>query len=256
MKRIVHKHPLAIRWFHWINFPVLFVMIWSGLLIYWAYDPYKIQIGDYTLISFFPDGFYKALNVPRRLAEGMAWHWVFMWLFILNGILYVGYTFISGEWRHLVPSRNSFREAIQVTLYDFGLRKTQPPFIKYNGAQKIAYFSIMLMGIGSVLTGFAIYKPTQLSWITTVLGGYKAARLEHFILTLGYVFFFFIHVWQVIRAGWQNFQSMVTGFEVLNPNNRNVGPPDRPVNNQPVEPVEPIDAPVQTVNPTIRPTLS
>ena len=23
------KHPLAIRWMHWINFPVLFTMIWS-----------------------------------------------------------------------------------------------------------------------------------------------------------------------------------------------------------------------------------
>ena len=36
MKRIVLKHPLAIRWFHWINFPLLFLMIWSGLMIYWA----------------------------------------------------------------------------------------------------------------------------------------------------------------------------------------------------------------------------
>ena len=25
------KHPIAIRWMHWINFPVLFTMIWSGL---------------------------------------------------------------------------------------------------------------------------------------------------------------------------------------------------------------------------------
>ncbi|GAB4021029.1 cytochrome b/b6 domain-containing protein [Spirosoma koreense] len=236
MKRIIHKHPLAIRWFHWINFPVLFVMIWSGLLIYWAYDPYKIQIGNYVLVSFFPDGFYKFLHVQRRLAEGMAWHWVFMWLFILNGILYVGYTLLSGEWRHLVPDRHSFREAIQVTLYDIGLRKTQPAFIKYNGAQKIAYFSIMIMGVGSVLTGFAIYKPTQLSWLTSLLGGYEAARLEHFLLTLGYVFFFFIHIFQVIRAGWHNFQSMVTGFEVITPRD-----PDHPLNADPTSerPLEP-----------------
>lgn len=250
MKRIVHKHPLAIRWFHWINFPVLFVMIWSGLLIYWAYDPYKIQIGDYTLLSFFPDGFYKFLHVPRRLAEGMAWHWVFMWLFMLNGLLYVGYTFISGEWRHLVPNRNSFREAVQVTLFDLGLRKTQPPFIKYNGAQKIAYFSIMLMGVGSVLTGFAIYKPTQFSWLTSLLGGYKAARLEHFVLTVGYVLFFAIHIGQVIRAGWQNFQSMVTGFDVIKPNAPEQPIIPAPVNDQPIEP-QPVEP-----SPTPAPALS
>ncbi len=23
------KHPRAVRWMHWINFPLLFVMIWS-----------------------------------------------------------------------------------------------------------------------------------------------------------------------------------------------------------------------------------
>ncbi len=244
MKRIVHKHPLAIRWFHWINFPVLFVMIWSGLLIYWAYDPYKITIGTYTLVSFFPDGFYKFLGVQRRLAEGMAWHWVFMWLFMLNGLAYVIYTFVSGEWRHLVPNRHSFREAIQVTLYDLGLRKTQPPFVKYNGAQKIAYFAIMLMGVGSVLTGYAIYKPTQFSWLTSLLGGYEAARLEHFVLTVGYVLFFFVHVGQVIRAGWHNFQSMVTGFEVIkrnDPERPSVAP--EPVSEPPTEPVVPTPVP-------------
>ncbi|GAB3705939.1 cytochrome b/b6 domain-containing protein [Spirosoma flavus] len=256
MKRIVHKHPLAIRWFHWINFPVLFVMIWSGLLIYWAYDPYKIQIGDYTLVSFFPDGFYKALGVPRRLAEGMAWHFVFQWLFILNGILYVGYTFISGEWRHLVPNRNSFKEAIQVTLYDLHLRKTQPPFIKYNGAQKIAYFAIMLMGVGSVLTGYAIYKPTQFSWLTTLLGGYEAARLEHFVLTLGYVVFFVIHIAQVIRAGWNNFQSMVTGFEIIKPNDPDRPLMHKPIDDQPDTPIEPDDLPTEPISSPIKPALS
>ena len=57
MKKIVHKHPLAIRWFHWVNFPVLTVMIWSGLLIYWANDIYKIKIGGKELIHFFPEFF-------------------------------------------------------------------------------------------------------------------------------------------------------------------------------------------------------
>jgi len=58
-KKIVLKHPLAIRWFHWVNFPLLFVMIWSGMLIYWANGIYKIQIGDTLLFKFFPKGFYS-----------------------------------------------------------------------------------------------------------------------------------------------------------------------------------------------------
>ena len=108
MKRLEKKHPLAIRWFHWINFPVLSVMIWSGLLIYWANDVYRIGWGDRTLFRFFPEGFYSALQVDHRLAEGMAWHFAFMWLFFLNGLAYVLYTAISGEWRYLLPNRASF----------------------------------------------------------------------------------------------------------------------------------------------------
>jgi hypothetical protein len=34
-------------------------------------------------------------------------------------------------------------------------------------------------------------------------------------LTIGYVLFFLIHIIQVIIAGWNNFQAMVTGFEVV-----------------------------------------
>ncbi len=216
MKRIVeNKHPLAIRWFHWINFPVLTVMVWSGLLIYWAYHPYKIEVGGVTLIKFFPDWFYKALHVPFRLAEGMSWHFVFQWLFIINGILYVGYTAFSGEWRYLLPKRNSFQEAWQVVLHDLGLRKMMPPMDKYNAAQRIAYSAIIVMGLGSLLTGLAIYKPTQFAALTWLMGGYQMARLIHFALTIGYVLFFVIHIAQVIKAGWNNFRSMVTGFDVV-----------------------------------------
>jgi len=71
------------------------------------------------------------------------------------------------------------------------------------------------MGFGSLLTGLAIYKPTQLAWLTTLLGGYMVARFEHFALALGYVLFFLIHIAQVVRAGWNNFRAMVSGYELV-----------------------------------------
>lgn len=215
MKMVLKKHPLAIRWFHWLNFPLLTIMIWSGMLIYWAYDPYKISAGKKELFHFFPDGFYNFLHIPHRLAEGMSFHFAFAWLFIINGILYTCYTIFSGEWRYLLPNKNSFREAWQVLLYDLHIRKYHPPQQKYNAAQRIAYTAIIVMGIGSVVTGFAVYKPTQWSWLTALCGGYEWARAEHFILTIGYVLFFIVHIAQVIKTGWHNFQAMITGFEVI-----------------------------------------
>jgi len=138
-----------------------------------------------------------------------------MWLFVLNGVLYVAYTLFSGEWRYLVPQKwSAFRDAWGVVLYDLRLRKQLPPQDKYNAAQQITYTAIILMGIGSVVTGFAIYKPMQLAWLAWLLGGYEAARLWHFLLALGYVGFFAVHIAQVVRAGWSNFRAMVMGYDI------------------------------------------
>lgn len=215
MKTIKEKHAFIMRWTHWVNFPILAVMIWSGLLIYWANGVYSISIAGFTVIKFFPAWFYEFFNLRRRLAEGMAFHFLFMWFFTLNGLAYLSYTLISGDWRELVPKRNSFKEAWQVLLHDLHIRKSIPPQNKYNAAQRIAYTAIIAMGFGSVLTGLAIYKPVQFHWITWICGGYHFARILHFALTIGYVFFFIIHIVQVILAGWNNFSSVVSGFEVV-----------------------------------------
>jgi thiosulfate reductase cytochrome b subunit len=222
--RLEKKHPLAIRWMHWINFPVLATMIWSGLLIYWgdsqingqnAHEVYRVGIGSWTLFRFFPPWFWDWYGAAYKITVGLGYHFFFMWFFMLNGLAYVLYTLISGEWRFLVPTRNSFKEAIQVTLHDLHIRKEPLPHRKFNGAQQIAYTSVILMGLGSLVTGLAIYKPSQAHLITLTLGGYEVARWLHFWLTMGYCAFFLIHISQVAKAGWNNFRAMVSGYEIV-----------------------------------------
>jgi len=216
MKLLERKHPLAIRWFHWLNFPLLFLMIWSGLLIYWANPVYRVGIGDQTLLKLTVDqSVYRKLHINNRLAEGMALHFFFMWFFTINGVLYVAYTAFSGEWRHLLPNRHSFREAWQVVLHDLHIRKEPLPRRKFNGAQQISYTGIILMGLGSLLSGLAIYRPVQFAWLATLMGGYQMSRFLHFWITVGYLLFFVVHVAQVVKAGWNNFRAMVIGREVV-----------------------------------------
>lgn len=214
-KQLEKKHPLAVRWLHWINFPLLFMMIWSGILIYWANDVYSLSVFGYELFKFFPQWFYDYLAIPFRLAEGISLHFFFAWFFTINGIIYLLYTFISGEWRALLPVPGSFKRAPQVALHDLRIVKKLPPQGKYNDAQRIAYTGVIVMGTASVVTGLAIYKPLQLAWLTSLLGGYEWARWEHFWLMVLFVLFFVVHVVQVIFAGWSNFRSMISGHELV-----------------------------------------
>ncbi len=224
MVTIEYKHSLATRWMHWINFPLLFLMIYSGILIYWAdsryeglhaHQVYRIGIGHWTLFRFFPRWFYNTFHLKFQLAQGLAYHFFFMWFFALNGVAYVIYTFSSGEWRNLIPTRHSIQGAIAVVLHDLGLSRHLPPQQKFNHAQRIAYTGVVLMGSGSLLTGLAIYKPSQLHILTSLLGGYEMARWFHFWLTISYVGFFVVHIAQVIRAGWNNFRAMIIGYQVV-----------------------------------------
>ncbi|RYG29697.1 hypothetical protein EON81_26240, partial [bacterium] len=126
------KHPLAIRWFHWINFPVLTLMIWSGLMILWANSVFTLAGRPILSQEFLshPLAWYDTLlghlgrkpgdepyTLAFRLAEGMWWHFAVAWLFAINGTLYFAYLLRSGEWRTLFPDRHSLKESIHVVLH-------------------------------------------------------------------------------------------------------------------------------------------
>jgi thiosulfate reductase cytochrome b subunit len=211
------KHPRAIRWLHWINFPLLAVMIWSGLRIYWAEDVYAFGVGSWQWFAFFPDVVYEKLDLNRHLARGMAFHFSFGWLFVINGVLYTAYLLYSGEWRHVLPDRRSIPEARDVVLHDLHLKSEAPTQGRYNAAQRISYTIVLGMAAIVVVSGFAIYKPTQLYPLPLLFGGYQGARLIHFSMTIGILVFFVVHLLQVARAGWGNFRGMVTGYEIEYP---------------------------------------
>lgn len=202
--RTVEKHPLWIRVMHWLNVPLLALMAWSGLLIYWANDIYP---------GFFPEAFYNFFHIDHRLAEGLAIHFTIAWPFVINGLLFVVLTFSRKHWQELLPNGESVRQLVPTILHDLGLRAEAPPQGKYNAAQQFAYSGAILLAALLVLSGFAIYKPMQLSWLTFLLGGYETARFLHFASMISLFLFFLLHVGQVVRAGWNNFRAMVAGFE-------------------------------------------
>ena len=215
----VLKHRRGSRWMHWINFPLIVIMIYSGLRIYRAEEIYAFGILGWEWFAFFPDWFNESLDLDQRLARGLAFHFNFAWLFTLNGVAYAVYTWRTGEWREILPTRQHVKDMVRdvshTVLHDLRLRKAAPPVRgRYNEAQRLTYSLVLILGALAIVSGFAIFKPTQLSPLTWMLGGYTSARVIHFGVTIAFVLFFVIHILQVARAGWRNFTSMVTGYEL------------------------------------------
>lgn len=220
------KHSLALRWMHWINFPVLMIMMYSGMRIYWSdlREPYALGIGSWQLFEFWPDSVQSGLQLERKLAKGIAFHLNFGWFFVINGLAYMFFLSRKGEWRHIVPDVQSLKDAGKTVAHDLHLRSTKPVQGKYNPAQQITYSLVILMAFVLVASGFAIFKPGQLSWLEAAFGGYDYARLVHFTTTILLMLFFLIHILQVVRAGWSNFASMITGYRLDQADSAEVAP--------------------------------
>ena len=209
----VEVHPRAIRWMHWLNFPILSIMIWSGLRIYWSFDFTRVpgEFGDNNLI---PNVVFEQLELDRKLAQGLSFHLSFGWLLVANGAAYILYLAFTKEWKHIVPRLSDLKKVPATLFHDMGMKDEAPEHGQYNVMQQLAYTTVLIMAFIIVATGFALFKPTQLAWLVTIFGGYESARAIHFLMTVGLLGFFGIHIVQVIRSGFANFWSMVTGYEI------------------------------------------
>ncbi len=219
--RAVLRHRRGSRWMHWINLPLITIMLWSGFRIYWAEQSWAFGILDWEWFQFFPDWINEPLGFNRKLARGLAFHLSFAWLFVLNGVAYTAYTVVTGEWRKLVPSIDAVKRVPATVLHEMVLRNEAPPQATYyNAAQQSSYTFIIMLGGIAVATGFALFKPTQLSFRVTIFGGYSSARLIHFSASIVFIFFFVIHIFQVLRAGRRDITAMVTGYELISGEHR------------------------------------
>jgi thiosulfate reductase cytochrome b subunit len=192
-------------------------MIASGLQIYNAYqlfgprdrpfpvpNPVKLLHGSPATPEW--------ARLGGWLAGGLNWHFALAWPFVLTGLAYLGYMILSGEWRTLVFRPSDVKPALQMQLYYLRLRKEHPAQGKHNALQKAAYTSILVVGALAVLSGFSIYKPVQLHWLTALFGGYELARYWHFVAVWVFVGFTILHVILVFAVDPSSLSAMITGW--------------------------------------------
>ena len=210
---LVKRYAGIVRLAHWLNAVFLVGMIASGLQIYNAYAHFGLR--DQPLALPNP---WDGHLIPRWarlggwLAGGLNWHFALAWPFVITGLVYLGFLAFSGEWRSLVFRPRDIGPAVQMQLYYLRLRKEHPPQGKHNALQKAAYTFIVVLGAVATLTGFAIYKPVQLSWLTTLLGGYELTRYWHFLSVWLFVGFTLLHVALVLLVDPASLRAMITGW--------------------------------------------
>jgi len=193
---VVKVHPPIVRIAHWLNALAVLVMITSGWRIYNA-DP----LFDFS----FPD----QVSLGGWLAGALQWHFAAMWLFVLNGIVYVAYGVLSGHFRRkLLPL--SPLGVLRDIAAAFRGKLAHDDLTVYNAAQRAAYLGLIFLLIVLVLTGLVLWKPVQFHWYGQYIGDYEGARLLHFFAMAGVGLIVAVHVAMVALVP-RTFPSMITG---------------------------------------------
>ncbi len=195
----VYRHRLPVRISHWLNVPVLIILIMSGLQIfnahpalYWgdrsdrdrpllSMRPVQTDNGDIkgitTILGHQFDttgvlgysngmsrGFPAWATIPsgKWLAMGRQWHLFFAWLFVVNGLIFTAYALASRHATHdLAPTGTDWR-GIGKSIKDHLLLRhpSGNEAKRYNVLQKLAYATILfIVAPLIVLTGLAM-SPT------------------------------------------------------------------------------------------------
>ena len=230
------SYSALLRLTHWLNVPLLLLMIASGIQIWWAYpafgpglpkpeslhrlfaggeapvDPRGIQMSEGY--RAFVQAIAGQAGIGVWLAGALRWHFAVMWPYALNGLAYLLLLLLTEEGRHYRIRREDFAGAAEMLRHPLRTFHNPPGAGKFNPIQKIAYNLVVLAGILSILTGLAVYKPVQLGFLTSMLGGYQASRFLHFLAALFLTLFTAGHLAMVLSHGWRRgLAPMVVGLK-------------------------------------------
>lgn len=255
---LVKRHSLLVRVTHWVNVVCLTALLMSGLQIFNArpqldfgnrtdfdHPPVSIasdeaggkprgyvQIGSH---QFDTTGVLGLSNVDGKpterafpawatlpsyqdLGAGRSIHFIFAWVFVLNGILYLAWGLATGHFRRdFVPTGPQWRHIGQSVLDHARLRFPKGEEARqYNALQKITYVLVVLVTLPVlVLAGWTMSPGLDAAFpiLLEVFGGRQTARSVHFIAAWGLVLFAIVHVALVLVSGvFNNMRAMITGW--------------------------------------------
>ena len=227
------RHPVWVRIGHWLNVVAVVVLIMSGLNILLAH-PHLY----WGLRSTFADPWVDIPPLPnwllipqgRNLAEARHWHFLFAWIFVLNGLAYLVFGLLTRRFgRRLWPTGADLKgigsSVVEHARFHF---PTDDHVRTYNVIQKLTYLAMILIVLPMMLiTGLSMSPGFNAigGVLLEIMGGRQSARTLHFISAGLIVGFIIVHVGLVIWTGmFNNMRSMITGWFVIEPPGSTAGP--------------------------------
>ena len=207
-RTVAYEHPLVVRFCHWLNAIALFVLVASGLRIFLAFPSLSPKIPQQNFVTY-----PKWLTLGGWLGGALQWHFTFMWVFVGTGIVYLAYQVATGHIKQVLFMPRDIKGVWPMARHYFLFGKKLPLFEPYNPLQKLAYTTSIAFGVLSTITGIALFKPVQFGWLAWMMGGFHLVRGWHFFTMLGFLSFIPGHLIMVLLHGWDNFQSMLSGWK-------------------------------------------
>jgi len=216
--------PIWLRINHFINVLCIFFLIRSGLQI--LADHPKLYWNDHCrpgsewlkfgkkkmptnrLFTSFDEAeeVSPVFAIPgghHKLGAGRNWHFLIVPLWLLNGLLYVGLLFATGQWRRLIPTSWSIVPEAWQSAVSFASLQIPPEssFQPYDPLQQLVYAAVVF-GLGPLMiaTGLA-QAPAFIArypGYARLFGGRQAARSLHFIGLILLVCYVLTHLTMVV----------------------------------------------------------
>ena len=220
------RHHWIVRLTHWVNAVALTIMIGSGLRIFNAYPRFARKGETFCCYPWEGTPIPRSFTFGGWLGGARHWHFAMMWVLVANGLLYLGFIYLHGEWKDLVPRRGFLRDSVEMVRFYLFLRKDHPVQGKHNALQRGTYFILPWIGLLAVLSGIAIWKPVQLSLLTDLMGGYVWDRYWHFVAMSLLIVLSVVHIFMIFAVDPYSMRSMITGGynDANSPEARNARP--------------------------------
>jgi len=222
-------HSYNVRICHWINLVTCVYLLWSGVHIfldfpelYWGHTGYRGYPASFRLADWGLSWDEAGALGDRRW--GRTYHFTAAWVFLINGLVYVGWNLYSKHFRtRMVPAREEWTAAHVRTELLAHLRWRSlghapdgaADTAGYGTLQKTSYLILIFVFVPlMILTGIA-QSPgftAAMPALLDMFGGRQTARTLHTIGTVALVLFVVVHVSEVAAAGFfGKVRSMVIG---------------------------------------------